>query len=682
MFNSLPKELDFINKFRLNSQSAKHASWLISAFEDDSWECRFGNLTRTINFNKVLDDGSFLTENKNRSLLDCIKCFLCLQTHPALTGVIINSATTEASRVMLAMHILDYFLLRSAQFRIAEFGFELVTADDIVGFIDTLTTHRRPKESIYEPVPCMLKFLESVQVEPAELERLQKKFPYLFILEEGAELVLTREQTLTARAWLKLNDLYVPGFGKELTEYRLRVARERFLDFLIGEKVLAPLRFLGLDLPGLDVAPSQSFAREHIAVPVSNLDDDDRASAEFASAYISVLKSTHIASQLGAGLLSATALTGIESATILLKERTKERARFTSLPFSLANGLLRDAIAFYFENGVLLIDAYLALAREGYHPSVLEENVQPELRQLGIKGWTTSASTAPGFFKQLREGASLFNMLEVLWGSIAVIIGTLMARRLSELEDLTSASIVEDHGAYFLAFDLRKANVREHRKRVLRPMPKIAADALKLLSKVSATLQELGHPNSGRLFEMPYSAWRRRKPHFGTCLPDLSRCFDRFCDYHEVDVDGLGRRYYVRTHQLRRNFALLFFWNGSFGGIEVLRYFLGHSKPSMTYRYITEAVSGKVLRRVKAVVAKDLVKRDDKTVHALSELVCERYGISIHELHILPERDVVDYIEDLMMSGEAEIEPEFFNGPKGEEYRIVYKVKRRESSES
>jgi hypothetical protein len=35
---------------------------------------------------------------------------------------------------------------------------------------------------------------------------------------------------------------------------------------------------------------------------------------------------------------------------------------------------------------------------------------------------------------------------------------------------------------------------------------------------------------------------------------------------------------------------------------------------------------------------------------------------------------VVDYVEDLIASGDAEVEPEFIEGPHGEEYRIIYRI--------
>jgi hypothetical protein len=41
---------------------------------------------------------------------------------------------------------------------------------------------------------------------------------------------------------------------------------------------------------------------------------------------------------------------------------------------------------------------------------------------------------------------------------------------------------------------------------------------------------------------------------------------------------------------------------------------------------------------------------------------------------VLPEADVIAYVEDLLSSKEAEIEPEFVDGPNGEEYKILYKI--------
>ncbi|CAB3795175.1 hypothetical protein LMG28614_04106 [Paraburkholderia ultramafica] len=674
MSNALPKELSFINLFRLSEHTLEHASWRISDFVADVWECLFGTTRTTIDFRKALDDGSLLTDSKNRELLDSIKRFLCLQTHPALTGSAVLAPTTARMRIALAIATLDYFLLRSDEFQIAKHGFRLVTANDVMGLIAVIASHRSPVRSIYEPQSRILSYLSQVQVSAFDLAQLQRTTPDLFELAEDEQLSLPRDQILVARAWLKLHDCYQPGTSGAVTEYRYRVVRGRVLSEAIGRHVLNDFHFENLQLPGLDVAPSQWFAREMSAVPANNLDEDERPSREYINQYIAVVRSMRVAQQNGVSLFSEQALTALETAPILLKDRTKERARFTTLPFSLANDLLSNSIEFYLEYAEPIVDYYLTLARMGGNIHAMAAPIPSKLAALGVVRWRSNAITADEFFGQLRRGECLFNMLEVLYGAIAVLVNTLMARRVSELEDLRADSIVEEHGAYFLAFNLRKANVLEHRKRTLRPLPTIAAEALKLLARLSQTMRDLGHQNDGKLFSIPYSAWQRKPPHFGACQPDFTRFFDRFCDYFQTGQDERGRRYYVRAHQLRRNFAMLFFWQGSFGGVEVLRYFLGHHKAQMIYRYVTQAVPGKILRRVMASVAKDLIKAEHPAIEELAALICERYGISLNDLHILPERDVVDYVEDLIKSGEAEVKPEFFRGPKGQEYRIVYRV--------
>lgn len=676
MLNPLPKELDFINKFRVTNHALEHATWRDNAFEADIWECTFGPEKTYIDFRKVLNDGSLLTTPKNSVLLGSIKRFLCLQTHPLITGSATVNLKTARLRVAVAVQTVDYFLLHGAQLCIGTKGFGMVTADDVMMFIDTLTSHRSIKTSIYEPMERIVSFLETIDVSPADLAATQETWPDLFELDDAKEdWILPEDQLIKARAWLKLHDCYPPtGKASGTTEFKYRVGRRKLLRLTIGDRVLSDLKFDGLMLDGLDVAPSRRFHQELLAVPVNNLDEDERASSEFIASYIGALKSMRVARQHGVELISDHALAALDEATMLRKEQTKERARFTTLPFEVANTIFGKAIEFYLEYGVEIVDYYLALAATRADIRDLPLPVPDKLKKLGITHWRASADTREEFFNQLRSGRNLYNMLEVLYGAVAILVNTLMARRVSELQGLTQESIVEDAGWYFLAFDLRKANVLEHRQRALRPIPYIGAEALQLLAKLATTLRRLGYKSNGYLFDFPFSAWHSNPPFYGTSQSDLRRCFDRFCDYYQTPTDDQGRRYYVRAHQLRRNFAMLFFWQGAFGGIEVLRYFLGHKSPSMTYRYVTEALPGKALRRVKATVANAMIKADHSATEGLAQLICTRYGLTLNELHILPERDVVNYVEDLLTSGEAEVEPEFLEGPHGEEYRVLYRV--------
>nr|CUV28171.1 protein of unknown function [Ralstonia solanacearum] len=673
MLRDLPKELWFISQFRRSYGNFEEAPWRENGFEEDVWHCKFGEVRMDIDFRVVLDDGSLLTAPSNRGLLDAFKRFLCLQSHPARTGGRAASAKTTRQRIALTLHVLDYFLLRAESFELSRRGLAFVTADDVTKLVETLTSKHRIKDAIYEPKKRIVQFLRNVRVSYADIFETKRNHPELFSLSHKREgCSMSVQQLRVARTWLHRNGYYYAQ--KKVTDFSYRVVRTTLLETIIGHRVLSGLKFDGLTLEDFDVSPVQRFQREKEAVPVSNADEDERAGAEFVSAYVSVLESMRVARKNGIPLLTEEALAALDESEELRQHRTKDKGRFTTLPFEVANSILSHAIEFYYEYGTELVEYYLALAKTADDIRTLPIDVPPKLKKLGIEAWRTTASTSEQFFIELRRGNNLLNMLEVLYGAILIIVNTLMARRKSELERLTRKSIVDSPAGYFLAFDLGKANVGEHRSHVLRPLPDIAAEALQLLGRLTAEVGELGYQSSPYLFAAPYSAWHQYPPYYGTVEPDFERYFDRFCDYFQVATDEKGRRFYVRSHLLRRNFAMLFIWHGSFGGIEVLRYFLGQIRPSHTYRYITESIPGKALRRIHATVANDLIRANHTATQDLADFLCQRYGITLDDLHILPERDVIAHVEELLESGEAEVEPEFFDGPNGEQYRFVYKV--------
>lgn len=47
-----------------------------------------------------------------------------------------------------------------------------------------------------------------------------------------------------------------------------------------------------------------------------------------------------------------------------------------------------------------------------------------------------------------------------------------------------------------------------------------------------------------------------------------------FYDFTEVECEN-NKRFYMRQHQLRRFFAMAFFWGNGFGSMDTLRWFLG-----------------------------------------------------------------------------------------------------------
>jgi hypothetical protein len=145
---------------------------------------------------------------------------------------------------------------------------------------------------------------------------------------------------------------------------------------------------------------------------------------------------------------------------------------------------------------------------------------------------------------------------------------------------------------------------------------------------------------------------------------------DIFCDYFELPLNMKGERYYLRQHQFRRFFAMMFFWSNQFGGLDTLRWFLGHSDIAHIYHYITEVTPGAVLRGVAAEWALNAVKDHDNVAERLSDLIEERFHT--RKFQILKDEELQEYIEELMLSGVVVIEPEFLDDSRS--YRILIRI--------
>jgi len=207
-----------------------------------------------------------------------------------------------------------------------------------------------------------------------------------------------------------------------------------------------------------------------------------------------------------------------------------------------------------------------------------------------------------------------------------------------------------------------------------RPLEPISVKMIQELERFQRVLNRIGYgPKCEYVFAPPNaknSKQRAAKP--SAYL--FNRNFDILCDYFETDLNAEGKRYYIRQHQLRRFFALLFFYSRSFGGLETLQWMLGHTDLSHVWHYISESIGGDVLRSAKSqFVAESLHRNETETFKELAALVEARYGTD--DFTLIDTEEMEDYIADLLEEGDIEIEPEFFEGPDGEDFKVVVKVK-------
>jgi len=221
-----------------------------------------------------------------------------------------------------------------------------------------------------------------------------------------------------------------------------------------------------------------------------------------------------------------------------------------------------------------------------------------------------------------------------------------------------------------LIFFNRKSGIFGMREKEARPAPLIAVKLISILERLQNGLIDIGDLSKNtNLFSHP--------SHSGNGLvrtgaSQHNESLDFFCDYFEMPLNSEGERYYIRQHQLRRFFAMLFFWGRAFGGMDTLRWFLGHTDLKHLYHYITESIPGAMLRSIKATYATEQIVAHTAEAEKLSDLLACHFAT--RDFSVLDSDEMNDYIDDLIAEGKVQIEPEFFDTPQGIRYRILIVV--------
>lgn len=677
----LPDELAFLADLASSRQQQyRSAPWLKNPFDSNQWRCQFS--TRywlDIDFDVLLEDGLSLTSPKHAPLLETLKTWLCVQTHADATGGNPATAQTAYARISTTLQLIDYLLLNDKRFGISNHGLLAMTQANFAELLFVYGSSREVHNGLYAWPSRLAAFLrqEIGQLSDAEVAKaiaehscLRRDVPP----PEDWLLDFSEDEVIRARYWLFLKGLYTRGRAN----YRLQPNSNKLCSLIYpGRLKRSKVKTVAVELCLL---PRESCRRELPAAPVSLVKDDRMDAKRFGSARRIVRRLGLLARiDLPVPIDSLDRLESIEHSLDL-----KESGRFRNLPAKVVFSSLRNAIEFSLSYGDDIVDSYLRIARaaEAAGSSVASygrrNDIAPFLsegvRSLGVERWSISFLHGrlehDEFFRVLRSRPGLHQLIVVLYGSVQICVGTLMARRQSELCDLVADSCLDRSGTRLL-FRNRKSGDGEMRELEARPIPEIGARLIRLLVRLQNGLIEFGFLDSHvHLFRYPC--------HAGTGPLVLSegstfnRANDLFCDYFQVAQNAQGQRYYVRQHPLRRFFAMLFFWGNSFAGMDVLRWFLGHTDVTHLYHYITEVTPGAMLRGVKAQYACEQTKVHADAAADLASLLESRYGT--RDFSVLDDDELTQYIEELMEEGRVVVEPEFLETPDGQAYRILIQV--------
>lgn len=684
---AVPQALRFMEVFlSKDRRKFQTATWLRVPFEADTWiidlNYRF-NIRWSV---EVGQTGHRLTTPRHSSLCEALKSWTIFLGHPDFSGGRVFSDGAIYDRIRMALVLSDYFLLNAERLGVDRLGLQAITENDLLALLGALASNRSSSESIYGWSHRLTEFLQQRirETEPQVLSAAIQEHSLLLESIPPVEEWLTSlgaAEVVLARAWLWQNGYYYAASDGHKYQPNLHRLAEQIYGHTLAGSARKPSAI------ELWLGPGWTAKRELPGVDIRSL--DERMGAAYLRKYKSVLHSLGALKRYGLHVPDTRVL---GKSDVLKRLDLKVDGRFRTLPQRIVLKQLRNAIEFSLMRGQSICDSFIRVAvaaRDAGETIAVFANARridhlldPSLRDIGARGWTIEPTYAGSpmvadapralshqeYYVKLRSAPGLRELLQVLYGAVQLVVGVLMARRQAELIALVAGKCL-DASETRLIFECGKTGVRGHRERRLRPIPPIGVKLIKMLEAMIRELQSVGLLDKAcahKLFTPPVDrgggAFLDKPSEWS-----FNKAMDDFCDYFQVETNVGGQRYYIRQHQLRRFFAVLFFWGDGFGGLDVLRWFLGHSSFEHVYNYITENTPGAMLRGVKAQWAAEAAMQGSAAVEGLAAVLEQHY--STRDFSVLEGEELAEYIERLLEERRVEIEPEFLD--EGKRYKIL-----------
>ncbi|WP_374286761.1 integrase [Pseudomonas fluvialis] len=690
----LPSELNFLDAFFVDpTKKLQRADWLKSNFHDKIWLYDFNHKTdKVLDWNIELEDGTLLTDWKNNDLLSGLKYMLTSSTEKiAGGGVESNSIRTQQVKFARAVHVVDYLLLHSADFELAKYGLAGLSTNNLKSILTTLTQHSDSSESVYgwrkRVSSYCLDLLKSTNKNL--INQTLAAIPEMRLItpdqEDENELDVEFDLIPKFRAALYLRGYYRKGTESWHSPNSLMLSEHIYKRTLKGKSDCKPIiKILSY------YKHASGFRREHPPFRVTT-GERETITPSAAAGYKSAIYGMGKLHELGIPAPAVSHLIEFSNFRVNLSSL----GRFRTLPSTVVFSAFKDSVEFHLKYGKIIVNGFCKLiiyckahnSRIGQLSNKeFQHAVGPELTSLGVKQWQLSHSAKDSqnrrnkkeekasYFAKLRAREALLELIGVYIGAVQLVVGAITARRVGELLDLHSTTCL-DSTEEWLNFYNRKSTYQLYGLRQLeaRPIEPIAVQMIKNLIRMQKILVRIGyHESMNHLFATPATRGDLADGQSSSYL--YNRNLDFLCDYIQTPVNRKGERYYIRQHQLRRFFAMLFFHSASFGGLETLQWMLGHTDIEHLWNYITETLDGTILRGAKAqFIAESLHKGEINSYVELADLLRARYGTD--DFALVDTEELEDHILELIQVGEVCIEPEFFVDNLGKHMRVIVKIK-------
>lgn len=686
---SLRTGYEFLENFGpANELAYTSAPWLLNDFQENLWRTQT-NQKKAVELNWAvrLWNGSLLTDGENKILLRSFKHLLIIGANGVNEEFATTAHASQTMRLASTLRIIDYLLINAKNFRLIEFGLAAMDADDLKEVLNSLASSSSSEDSIYSWNKRVSAYCTDKLscISEKEVQRIFSENPSIKSVSddqyEDSKLEISAADIPKIRAALMKDGMYYgsPNQGFKINTKRLSV--RLYPDTLRGRQTqksaLEALSFYPSEIP---------YRRELPGVRVTTGESETLQDTLYFQ-YRYVLVNSGALVTLG---LPAPADTDTLTEYI---PQVAESSRFRSVPSSNLLKLFRNSLAFHVEHGRKILNGFIKVAVHCHEhgikmcrlpDAVFLKIIGPELASFGVnklglsslrrtKTRTPRKGSREEYYQRLRANHGLLELIYVYLGCVQLVVGILMARRVDELVTLNTQKCL-DKTKSWLVFSLAKSTRRALglRQRESRPIDAIAVEMIEELRRFQKLLKRLGVIDDlTDLFATP-------SPHghnglLGCSLHLYNRHLNFVCDYFESDVTLAGERYYVRQHQLRRFFAIMFFYTNSFGELDTLRWMLGHRDVEHVWRYLSESLEPKDIRMAGARYFTDLAKNERlENYQNLQELLFGEFGTT--RFSLVEENRIEDYLAGMLEEGKVRIEPQFFNDEHGKSMKILFIV--------
>lgn len=686
--------------------------WLESEFDAPQWTINLSDKPKIIRWNSVfLNDGKKLTDPKHAKLLNAFKYWITACDNPLENGGKVElSNTTIQPKINRITHLINAILLHSEELKLAEN--HLLHVDDNF-WLNVLSdiAIAGGKSGVYHYNDRIKDLLDkaSYHISDEETEVFISDYPHIIYKLAIDDIHLNLIDRQKSAVWLSKQGYY--GLDKKTKSYQ---GNNSILKNLLFEgKCLCDNFYLKNLYPELYLKP-QLIYTEYKAI--ENRDTSSSLTTDYFSSYISDLRLIHTnldrddacQPQIIGDHITLKTIQSIKEVKLKIKGRSR------TLPASFVFRQIQDCYEFIEENQSSLLSACLDALEEGSSKSVkcfsnklkLRTNhpfydeaihghlgsserlhwfntdaincVSEDWIKKGIKQVNSFDVRIHNRHQRIRDNESLFDLFHVLQGSLQFLTGAIMARRQDELVKLKPYGnlipnknpysvideeyLVKEDGSkknfktqYSLKFQLKKSGHKGENETIERPIPTSIAKFIWRLEEFNRKAQK-AKINKGKLSLFNNLASDQCKLIAVNSL-SFNNNLDSMCDYFETDLvlmdNGEYRRNYVRQHQLRRFFAMVFFWSKRFDGMDALRWMLGHTDMEHLYHYITESETGAVMNGVKAgvlatsVIDKNSQQIDRNELDKLRKLLAKNLtGDENKDIEILTLSETVNYYGD------------------------------------